>query len=215
METKELEESLEIIWHFREQGIRNQEKICAKLKEGVTDKICAELLSEKLILIEKENIEFTPEGEKIASSITRRHRLAERLLNDVLEVKKGEVDKSACEFEHILSEEVAEAICTLLGHPRFCPHGSPIPPRECCKKAKEEIEPIIISLDKLIPGEKGRIAYITTLEHPQLHKLLSLGIVPGKIIHLHQTQPAYIVKIEETQLALEENLAKSIYVRRI
>jgi len=215
METKNLEESLGIIWHFREQGIKSRDKIYAKLKEGVSEKICDELLAGKLIRIKEENLEFTPEGEKIALRIVRRHRLAERLLNDVLEIRKGEVDKSACEFEHILSEEVTDAICTLLGHPKFCPHGSPISAGECCKKAKEEIESIIASLDKLRAGEKGRVAYITTLEHPQLHKLLSLGIIPGKIIHLHQTHPAYVIKVEETQLALEENLAKNIYVRRM
>ncbi|HCJ67101.1 MAG TPA: hypothetical protein DHV62_07205 [Elusimicrobia bacterium] len=215
METKNLEESLGVIWHFQEQGTKNQEKICSKLKEGVNEQIFDELLNEKLIRIENGNIVFTPEGEKIASNITRRHRLAERLLNDVLEVKQGEIDKSACEFEHILSEEVTDAICTLLGHPKFCPHGSPIPAGECCKKAKEEVESIIVSLDKLSPGEKGRVAYFTTLEHPQLHKFLSLGIIPGKIIHLHQTHPAYVIKVEETQLALEENLAKNIYVRRM
>ncbi len=215
METKNLEESLETIWHFREQGIKNQEKICAKLKEGVNEQIFDELLNEKLIRIENGNIVFTPKGEKIASNITRRHRLAERLLNDVLEVKEGEINKSACEFEHILSVEVTDAICTLLGHPRFCPHGSSIPAGECCKKAKEEVESIIVSLDKLSPGEKGKVAYITTLEHPQLHKFLSLGIIPGKIIHLHQTHPAYVIKVEETQIALEENLAKNIYVRRV
>lgn len=215
METKNLEESLEIIWHFHEQGIKNRENICAKLKEGVNEKVCAELLAGKLIRIENDNLELTPEGERIASNITRRHRLAERLLNDVLEVEKEEINKSACEFEHILSEEVTDAICTLLGHPKFCPHGSPIPPGDCCKKAKEEIESIITSLDKLSAGEKGRVAYITTLKHPQLHKFLSLGIIPGKIIHLHQTHPAYVIKVDETQLALEENLAKSIYVRRI
>lgn len=212
---KELEESLGIIWHFHEQGIKNQEKICEKLKAGVTEKICDELLAEKLIRIENENIEFTPEGEKIASDITRRHRLAERLLCDVLEVKKGEVDKSAGEFEHILSKEVTDSICTLLGHPKFCPHGLPIPEGECCRKAKEEVEPIVVSLDTLSPGEKGRVLYVATIEHQQLHKLLSLGIIPGKIIHLHQTQPAYVVKVEETQLALEKELARNIYLRKI
>jgi len=212
---KDFEEALGIIWHLGEQGIKNQEKIRDKLKQGVNEKIFDELLNEGLIHVSGENIELTNEGEKLASDITRRHRLAERLLNDVLEIEKLEVDKSACEFEHILSKEVTDCICTLLGHPKFCPHGSPIPAGECCGRVKEKIEPIITSLDNLLPGQKGRVAYITALEHQQLHKLLSLGIIPGKIIHLHQTHPAYVIKVEETELALEKELAKNIYLRKV
>lgn len=213
--SKEVEESLGIIWHFHEQGIKERKQICEELERGVKEKICEELLSQGLIRLEKENIELTSEGEKIALDITRRHRLAERLLNDVLEVKKGEIDKSACEFEHVLSGEVVDRICTLLGHPKFCPHGSSIPPGECCCKADEKIEPIVTSLDRLSLGEDGRIAYITTTEHQQLHKLLSLGIIPGKMLHLHQTSPAFVIKIEETQIALEKELAEHIYVKKV
>ncbi len=211
---KDLEESLGIIWHFRERGVKGREEICRKLSQGVAKNVCEKLVAKNFIRIEKDSVEFTSEGEKSAYNITRRHRLAERLLHDVLEISKGEIDRPACEFEHILSEEVTDSICTLLGHPRFCPHDSPIPPGECCKKAKVGVGAIITSLDKLAPGEEGRIAYIAAIEHQQLHKLLSLGIIPGKTIHLHQTQPAYVIKVEETELALEENLVKNIYVRR-
>ena len=52
---------------------------------------------------------------------------------DVLAIRdEGSIEKNACTFEHILSPEVTDRICTFLGHPRTCPHGSPIPPGDCC-----------------------------------------------------------------------------------
>lgn len=77
--------------------------------------------------------EFTPAGEARARSVIRRHRLAERLFMDVLSIRdEHEIEASACKFEHILSPEVTDRMCTLLGHPESCPHGSPIPRGECC-----------------------------------------------------------------------------------
>jgi len=49
-----------------------------------------------------------------------------------------EIEQQACKFEHILSPEATERICSFLGHPRTCPHGSPIPEGTCCSKAKKK-----------------------------------------------------------------------------
>jgi DtxR family Mn-dependent transcriptional regulator len=82
-------------------------------------------------------VAFTPRGEERARSVIRRHRLAERLFMDVLAIRdEGSIEKNACTFEHILSPEVTDRICTFLGHPRTCPHGSPIPEGGCCLDAQ-------------------------------------------------------------------------------
>jgi putative ABC transport system ATP-binding protein len=82
------------------------------------------------------NLEFTERGHARARSVIRRHRLAERLFVDTLALRDNDsVESNACTFEHILSPEVTDRICTFLGHPRTCPHGSPIPPGECCGTA--------------------------------------------------------------------------------
>ena len=76
---------------------------------------------------------FTPRGYTRARNVIRRHRLAERLFRDVLSIQdEAEIESSACKFEHILSPEVTDRMCTLMGHPEACPHGSPIPRGECC-----------------------------------------------------------------------------------
>jgi len=50
---------------------------------------------------------------------------------------ESEIEQQACKFEHILSPEATDKICTFLGHPRTCPHGAPIPPGQCCGKSSE------------------------------------------------------------------------------
>ena len=76
---------------------------------------------------------FTPKGEARARDVIRRHRLAERLFRDVLGIHdEDEIESSACKFEHILSPEVTDRMCSLLGHPDACPHGSRIPRGPCC-----------------------------------------------------------------------------------
>src|SRR5579859_2034158 len=88
---------------------------------------------------EEENfrVDFTPRGEQRAANIIRRHRLAERLFMETLHIEnEAEVEQQACKFEHILSFEATDKICTFLGHPKTCPHGSPIPPGCCCTQAR-------------------------------------------------------------------------------
>ncbi len=83
-------------------------------------------------------VELTPHGRDRAGNIIRRHRLAERLFTDSLAMdSESEIEQQACKFEHILSLEATDKICTFLGHPRTCPHGAPIPPGACCGRSSE------------------------------------------------------------------------------
>jgi hypothetical protein len=85
-------------------------------------------------------VKLTDRGRKKAADIIRRHRLAERLFTDSLALdSETEIEQQACKFEHILSPEATEKICTFLGHPRTCPHGAPIPRGACCEKQIEEL----------------------------------------------------------------------------
>src|SRR5579871_4792763 len=78
-------------------------------------------------------VEFTDRGRQRAADVIRRHRLAERLFTESLGmINEEEIEQQACKFEHILSPEATEKICSFLGHPRTCPHGAVIPPGPCC-----------------------------------------------------------------------------------
>jgi DtxR family Mn-dependent transcriptional regulator len=156
---------------------------------------------------------LTPEGHRRAESIIRCARLAERLLVDVLRLRDDLVEPSACRLEHHLSAEVADSICTLLGHPKTCPHGHPIPRGECCRRAETEVQPIIKPLSSLQPGERGTVAYVSSTSGGRLTRLGSLGLVPGQTVEVKQVRPSYILAYGEMELALEEGVADDIYVR--
>jgi DtxR family Mn-dependent transcriptional regulator len=197
----------------REEGKTDLCVIVDEINREQQQNALEDMKRENLLVIENEKVRLTEKGERAASALIRRHRLAERLLTDVLETGGRELEDAACKFEHILSEEVTDAICTLLGHPKECPHGLHIPEGNCCRKAKEIIGSLVKTLDKLEVGEAATVAYILTRNHPRLHKLMSFGISPGVKIRMHQKFPSYIIQVEETQIALEKEVVNDIYIR--
>ena len=208
------QEILEAIWTAEEKGYRTQEHVQRDAQFALEEELLHELEDEGLIRLEKDGIYLTGRGRKEAEQIVRRHRLAERLLNDVLGMKAEEAESNACEFEHAVVPEVTESICTLLGHPRECPHGSPIPEGQCCREARRVVEKVVVSLAQLTSGEAARIAYINTRKHSRLHKLVAFGLCPGVLIKVHQKSPSFVIQYDETQLALEAEVAADIFVWR-
>lgn len=211
-----VDEILEKIWLAQEKG---EEVKLSTFQEADDEPFDAALIksmeSDGLITIEGNSITFTPQGRQRATGILRRHRLAERLMKDVLEMKDSlETESAACQFEHMLPAEVTECICTLLGHPTTCPHGHPIPPGECCRRAIEEVRPVVIPLSKMKTGSEGTVAYVATQHHRRLDKLATFGLLPGVKIRLHQRQPSFVVQIGETTIAIDEETAADIYVRQ-
>jgi len=79
-------------------------------------------------------VRLTESGARRARDVVRRHRLAERLFTDTFAIEDAEAHQQACRFEHIITPELDQRICSFLGHPKTCPHGNPIPPGPCCEK---------------------------------------------------------------------------------
>ncbi|BBO18003.1 Mn-dependent transcriptional regulator, DtxR family [Candidatus Brocadia pituitae] len=210
------EEILELIWTIDEEnGEVERNSLIKKIPLPSAEQILNSLIQEDYVIISDSKVALTKKGLANARLVIRRHRLAERLLNDVLDVKEDAMDSSACKFEHILDEEVTTSICTLLGHPVTCPHGKAIPAGECCEKANKEIRPVVMPLSDLKSGDEAKIAYIVTKYHGRLDRLSSMGLLPGVKIHLHQRQPTYVIQMGETQIALDTAIARDIYVRLI
>jgi DtxR family Mn-dependent transcriptional regulator len=133
-----VEEVLEFIWFERERGVDSLKELLnieEVVEAGAGIDTIEEMKEHDLIVVHGDSVHLTGKGEKQAELVIRRHRLAELLLSEVLEVAEGQLEKNACSFEHSLSPVVTDNICTLLGHPPNCPHGFPIPKGECCKKA--------------------------------------------------------------------------------
>jgi DtxR family Mn-dependent transcriptional regulator len=211
--TEETAEVLEALWTLEEKGKVSIDSLSGEAATAVTDKLLRTLRDENLIAMDGPNeVKLLPGGRTLAEQIIRRHRLAERLICDVLGSHVDDSEDAACEFEHVLAEGITNSICTLLGHPRYCPHNRPIPEGDCCRQAREELKPIVVSCDQLSVGESARIAYLSTREHARLTKLSALGITPGAVLKLLQKWPTYVFQCDETEIAIEGKVARNIYV---
>jgi len=211
-----LEDLLETVWLRREAG---QTFVAARYRPRVDDTPVAELVarlaSEGLVEADGSRVGLTPAGESAAAMTVRRHRLAERLYTDLLRAREEGQQSFACRFEHILSEEVTEAVCTLLGHPPTCPHGKRIPPGECCRRAAREVASVVRPLPEFPPGAVVRIVFITPRFHQRLDRLHSFGVLPGAIAQLHQKQPAFVLRVGATEVAIEKEVAGEIFGIRV
>ena len=203
------EEILETLWLHAEE--EKQAKVDLGIARGQT--AVDELESSGYIKLISDKVALTEKGRSEGRQVVRRHRLAERLFADVLDIKKGLVHPVSCQFEHLLHQGLEENICILLGHPKTCPHGKPIPEGECCRTSRETIGRVISSLDKLKANQKGKVAYIHTKDHKKLQKLMAMNILPGMEITLIQNFPSYIFQIGQSQFAIDKELAENIFVR--
>jgi DtxR family Mn-dependent transcriptional regulator len=213
-----LDEVLEALWTEDERGSTRREDLARVIDADLTttlEELIGELGQRRLVVERPDRtLAFTEPGRERARRIIRRHRLAERLVHDILAMPVQEMEANACEFEHLVAEGITESICTLLGHPAQCPHGRPIPEGRCCSEARRNIESVVVSVDQMATGEEARVAYVNTKSYPRLNKLTSFGISPGARVKLHQRSPAFVLECEQTQLALEAALARDIFVFR-
>ena len=209
------EEILEAIWKADENGEFSLGAVRRHCPEEISDSNLQHLEAEALVIRQGERILFTAEGKEQARGVIRRHRLTESLLTYVLGLPEEQADEIACDMEHTLPPEMERSICTLLGHPPFSPTGKPIPPGDDCMEKLSSVDAAIVNLCELSPGEQGRVAYIRPKNHARLHRLTAFGIVPGVTVRLHQTYPALCIKFEETELAIDPDVAEDIFVSRI
>jgi putative ABC transport system ATP-binding protein len=100
--------------------------------EEPSARVLGRLSDLQLVELQNGEVRLTTAGARRARDVVRRHRLAERLFKDTFSVDDSEAHTQACKFEHIISPELDQRICTFLGHPKTCPHGNPIPAGDCC-----------------------------------------------------------------------------------
>jgi putative ABC transport system ATP-binding protein len=123
---------LERIWMCGEEGTDAQ--VDSIRVPGASDPVrtLGRMADLKLVEMRQTDVRLTETGSRRARDVVRRHRLAERLFKDTFAIDDSEAHTQACKFEHIISPELDQRICTFLGHPKTCPHGNPIPPGDCC-----------------------------------------------------------------------------------
>jgi len=157
-------------------------------------------------------VKLTGEGRKLALSVFRRHRLAERLLADVLHLDWIESHEEACRLEHAISDNLAASMEKALGNPKTCPHGNPIPDeRGSIVPTKSE------ALSGLGNGQKATVVQIPDENTDLLRYLTTLGMHPGVRIEVEEKAPfngPMLVKVGSTSYPLGLDVASDIYVTR-
>jgi putative ABC transport system ATP-binding protein len=127
---------LEQVWICGEEGIAPALERVRERAGPDAARILARLADLGLLEVHDSDLAFTSRGETRARDIIRRRRLAERLFTDTFLIADSQAETNACKFEHIISPELDQRICTFLGHPKTCPHGHPIPAGHCCPSSR-------------------------------------------------------------------------------
>ncbi len=215
MERERIDEALELLWLLSEEHRYDVDRFTLSSDDPDPRAVIDILSGEGLARIEDGGIKLTPKGYELARGLIRRHRLAERLFTDVFDLSKDKIEEDACRMEHMLSEELTDSVCTFLGHPPTCPHGKPIPRGECCKKYRVDVQPVVVRLIDFEVGQRGKIVFITPSEAARIGRLSSIGIIPGATVRLVQRRPSVVLEIDETTIAIDPDLAKEIFIKKV
>ena len=176
-------------------------------------------------------VKLTGKGLKIAKNITRKHRLLERFLHDILKLKDHFLHDQACEMEHTLSDDAERALCQVLEHPDKCPGDSVIPAcdlkfttcEECMQRQEEEVNEVGKRHENLIPimelekQQKGKVSFIRG-DYKVFRRLLDMGITIGASICVIKIAPLsgpVEVAIRGSKLAIGRDIACNVFVELI
>ena len=137
------------------------------------------------------HLELTAAGRNRAISVMRKHRLAERLLVDVIGLEWEQVHTEACRWEHVMSDAVERKLVALLGHPTTSPYGNPIPGLDelGVGEPAAPVEPDLIRLDEVARRGGGTVEVRRIAEHVQLDPALMANLhkvdaVPGNVVQV-------------------------------
>ena len=133
-EAEHVEMYLKAIWHIKERGEEVKISTIAKMlnvRQPSVVQMLKKLNGQNLVNYNKAGVALTEDGERIGASMMRNSRLLEVLMDSALKVEIDE--EMVCGIEHHMNKQFTDALCTMLKHPRKCPHSNDIPMGECCK----------------------------------------------------------------------------------
>jgi DtxR family Mn-dependent transcriptional regulator len=174
-------------------------------------------------------VRLTNKGSQVADKVTRKHRLLERFLYDVLGIKESKIHSEACEMEHALSDDAEESLCRFLKHPDRCPDDNKIIPacdlpfstcEECVDLHKKNLEEsgkrehVPLSICRLKEGGRGRISFIRG-GYKVLQRLSDMGLTPGTEVTVVKSAPFHgpiEILVRGSRLALGRGVSETIFI---
>ena len=170
---------------------------------------------EGLVLVNRsKEIELTAEGERVARDVVRRHRLAERLLVDVLDVSLERAESEAHQLEHAISPALLAKIDEKLGYPDTCPYGRPIYRGDGVTLHRDR--PGTLRLSETLQGQYYEIVQVPDEDLPLLEFMVENGILPGQRIEVTDNAPyrgVVDLRRNSTPVSIGMDVAERIRVR--
>jgi DtxR family transcriptional regulator, Mn-dependent transcriptional regulator len=208
-----LEEYLEAVYELQEEGTP---VIQARLAERLghappsVSEMIGRLRGDGFLESEGRALRLTNKGRKRAESVVRKHRLAERLLTDVIGLEWHKTHLEACRWEHVISDDVEAKLVALLGNPSTCPHGNPIPGGPAPKRH-------LTALVDSQPGDHVRLERVTEQVETDTKSLTYLdthGFIPGVDAEVRSKAPdgTLTLQVNEGEIDLKPELAEQLFV---
>ncbi len=166
------------------------------------------------------HLEFTEEGRTLATRVMRKHRLAERLLADVIGLEWEFVHEEACRWEHVMSEQVERKLLSILDRPTVSPYGNPIPGLEELGGAPMlMVDPHELSMSEWIAGVSGtskasirRLAEPAQFDPELLAQFASAGVVPGNRASFTRVDDFVRIEVEGKREAIDIPLEMAAHI---
>jgi DtxR family Mn-dependent transcriptional regulator len=198
---------LRTIYELEEEGVVPlRARIAERLQQSgpTVSQTVARMERDGLVIVaDDRHLKLTDHGRELAIAVMRKHRLAERLLVDVIGLEWEHVHNEACRWEHVMSEAVERKLVKLLDHPTTSPYGNPIPGLD--KLAAGELpapppESDLVRLDEFARAGGGKVEIRRIAEHVQLDESLmtelkSVGIVPGQTVKVAKSNSGSTIEV--------------------
>jgi DtxR family Mn-dependent transcriptional regulator len=208
------EEYLEAVYRLEREGpgvttsgLASELGVAPASVSGMLKKLAAEGYLEH---VARGEVKLTQKGLEVGVRVVRRHRLAERLLTDVLGMPWDEVQQEACMLEHAISENVEQRLIEILGNPKECPHGLPIPPKDLSEPQRDGVP-----LAQIAIGSSATVRGVTQEVPEMLRYLGEVGLRPGAHVHVHAQAPLggpLTVEVQKQRHAISLELARMVLV---
>jgi len=209
-----LEEYLETVLEMDEDGsVVTQARLADRLGHSAptVSQMVRRLVAEGYLDVSKRVVTLTPKGRAQAERVVRKHRLAERLLIDVIGLAWDKAHEEAGRWEHVISDEVEALLVRLLGNPSTCPHGNPIPGGPPMPTRA------LSTLAGCTPGDEVRLERVTEqveVDQEALTYLATNGFLPGTSAHVRTRAPdgTLVLDMREGSIAVGPALAEHLLV---
>ena len=217
---------LRTIFELEEEGkVPLRARIAERLHQSgpTVSQTVARMERDGLLTVEGDrHLELTDEGRRLATRVMRKHRLAERLLTDVIGLEWEDVHAEACRWEHVMSETVERRLMELLDHPTVSPYGNPIPGLDELGEGRVEedfldgVEPLsLVAIGDDVRVVIARIAEPIQADEQLMAVLRRVGAQPGKVVTVARGALGVLVASGGESAEIEPTAAGHLFVRRL